>query len=411
MRVCFVALSRPRPILTDIIKEPVPGQSQIIWQVKCSHANEWLVLPKELHHTWFMLYASYKKSLFYAECDVTNAEKIAADLLDPKASLDVEHAKQKLEQVKGQFQKTFLVNKNTGHLLKKKVLTKMHESDSKATVCALLCMLAVSTVCQGAMNFAHCVNCPLSIPFSPPPHSPICQVRKGYEEILMDCPGLTMGRPGETCPVRCMKIIFQGCGDELRSTSEVVQGKTLAEFMQAYLTEHDDGDKAVDCDEAVDRDADQEDEQQMDEGLFQDLMVQPLALLVGKMWAEKLLRGTKTWEIRSKNVLKRGRVGIMAPKTGVVLGDVAVVDCIKIQKNEFDQHFHKHRVPSLGALYPEQDYVYAWVVEEPRLYHTPVPVTMKAGQVIWVKVNDSEHAAMMKESLEALLLCLFVCVG
>ena len=121
------------------------------------------------------------------------------------------------------------------------------------------------------------------------------------------------------------------------------------------------------------------------------------------------------WEACERHEDLGDQIGIIAPNTDVAvvdcIGDVAVVDCIKIQKNEFDQHFHKHRVPSLGALYPEQDYVYAWVVEEPRLYHTPVPVSMKAGQVIWAKVNDSEHAAMMKESPEALLLCLFVCVG
>jgi hypothetical protein len=59
----------------ELLVAPSADTKQLLWQVHSAATDEWLLLPRELHHEWFMSFANYKKQLFYAQTDVTTAQE------------------------------------------------------------------------------------------------------------------------------------------------------------------------------------------------------------------------------------------------------------------------------------------------------------------------------------------------
>ena len=52
------------------------------------------------------------------------------------------------------------------------------------------------------------------------------------------------------------------------------------------------------------------------------------ALLIRSPWVNKILDGSKTWEIRGRSVSKRGRIGLIESGTGTVVGVADLTDAI-----------------------------------------------------------------------------------
>jgi len=122
------------------------------------------------------------------------------------------------------------------------------------------------------------------------------------------------------------------------------------------------------------------------------------ALLVKKHWAMKILRGEKTVEIRSCATKKRGRIAIASE--GKVLGEVDLKDSFQIAFNDrhgrmhdmapynFSLMYAQHRVESSSQIKYRK--VFAWALENPKLYDQPVDLHMKRGCVVWVKMDGSK---------------------
>lgn len=112
-------------------------------------------------------------------------------------------------------------------------------------------------------------------------------------------------------------------------------------------------------------------------------------LIVKTNWADMLLSGIKTWEIRGGQTHKRGTIGIVKSGTGKVWGTVDLVDCISLHGSDaaelFSSNWDKHRVLSGAVNYKKP---WAWVVENPVILSKPVPYLHKQGAVIWVKLPD-----------------------
>ena len=52
------------------------------------------------------------------------------------------------------------------------------------------------------------------------------------------------------------------------------------------------------------------------------------ALVIKKPWLDKILAGTKTWEIRGSRTNIRGTIGLIESRSGTVVGLCEVIDCV-----------------------------------------------------------------------------------
>lgn len=108
--------------------------------------------------------------------------------------------------------------------------------------------------------------------------------------------------------------------------------------------------------------------------------------ILKKEWAEKILSGEKTLEIRNRNTKIRGTVGVIISGTSKVWGTIDIVDSIKIPDDEFESYNTLHRINcSRNDLSYKQ--IYGWKLENPVRYSEPIPYEHKLGCVIWVNLD------------------------
>ena len=108
-------------------------------------------------------------------------------------------------------------------------------------------------------------------------------------------------------------------------------------------------------------------------------------LILLPQWAYLILNGRKTWEVRSSNTKIRGKIGIIASKTGKIFGEVEVVDSFPLTKELFEQNFDKHRIMCSYEELPP-NYKWVWVMSNPIIYDTPIQYKHPKGAIIWVNL-------------------------
>lgn len=110
-------------------------------------------------------------------------------------------------------------------------------------------------------------------------------------------------------------------------------------------------------------------------------------LLILKEPLDKILAGTKTWEIRGKATARRGPIALIESKSGHVVGTCDVVDVVgpltlaELQRNARRTGFRPDELPYATT--------YAWVVRDARRLPEPVPYRHPSGAVIWVRLETS----------------------
>lgn len=116
------------------------------------------------------------------------------------------------------------------------------------------------------------------------------------------------------------------------------------------------------------------------------------ALKVKAEYAELIISGKKTWEIRSTRTTKfKERIAISPIGKQTLIGDIVFTNCLEISKNEFNKYFGRHCVPASDAANVIGNYskIYAWGISAPRAYANEVHYRTKTGQMSWVKLNDA----------------------
>ncbi|TMU85055.1 hypothetical protein FGG79_14275 [Bacillus sp. BHET2] len=93
--------------------------------------------------------------------------------------------------------------------------------------------------------------------------------------------------------------------------------------------------------------------------------------------------------MRGSNTRIRGRVGLIKSGSGRVMGTVNIVGSQELTLSEYQQSSARHGVKSEGSLQLPYKRTYAWILEDPVLYQTPVPYKHPLGAVIWVNLSKA----------------------
>jgi hypothetical protein len=118
-------------------------------------------------------------------------------------------------------------------------------------------------------------------------------------------------------------------------------------------------------------------------------MNEPLrALLIRRPWIDMILDGKKTWEIRGSQTSVRGRIGLIASRSGTVVGLCDLVDCVgPLTVNQFRRNANRAGMKPSEATVGYYRQTYAWVLKNARRLERPVPYKHPPGAIIWVKVD------------------------
>lgn len=114
-------------------------------------------------------------------------------------------------------------------------------------------------------------------------------------------------------------------------------------------------------------------------------------LVIKPYWADLILSGKKTWEIRGSQTHKRGKIAVIVSGSGKIWGEVELVDCFPCTLELFGNNHTKHWIMHHGLLQRYKQ-PWAWVLENPVKYPEPVPYTHPQGAVIWVNLGEEEHS-------------------
>ena len=114
----------------------------------------------------------------------------------------------------------------------------------------------------------------------------------------------------------------------------------------------------------------------------------PSRLLVVKPpFAQQIVRGVKTWELRSSNTDIRERIGIALSGSKTILGEASLVDVLKLDANALAANFDQHQVPQQHLNQFVSNPVFALVLERACEYQMPKPYEHPLGAIKWVQVS------------------------
>ncbi len=88
-------------------------------------------------------------------------------------------------------------------------------------------------------------------------------------------------------------------------------------------------------------------------------------LIVKQPWAEQIVTGLKQIEYRSRRTHIRGRIGIVAARTGTIIGEVDLIGC----EGPFDG-------------------LYNWLLANPLRYDIPKHYSHPQGAQVWVLISS-----------------------
>jgi hypothetical protein len=116
------------------------------------------------------------------------------------------------------------------------------------------------------------------------------------------------------------------------------------------------------------------------------------ALFVREPFAERIISGRKTWEIRTRPTHRRGRIAIMSQRG--LLGTVEIYDVAgPLTAADLVRHIGKHRAPlRLLHAYAAGRALYAWVLREPARLDPPLVLRHGRGPVVWFRLTPSPCA-------------------
>jgi hypothetical protein len=122
------------------------------------------------------------------------------------------------------------------------------------------------------------------------------------------------------------------------------------------------------------------------------------ALLVREPYISLLLTHRKRWELRGASTKIRGRIGLIRSGSGLVVGECEITECIgpvdleTLKKTPNLSTNERIEIAAGGVLpYVQKDGVssktFAWVIEKPTVYTSPIRYKHPSGAIIFVDLT------------------------
>ena len=116
-----------------------------------------------------------------------------------------------------------------------------------------------------------------------------------------------------------------------------------------------------------------------------------IGLVVKDPFATMIVKGEKTWEVRTKRTMMRTRIGIVKSGSKTVIGEVSILDCIELTDQMLDNGFAHHKIQDIDQVFNHTGnrdiQYYAWVLEKAQQYHRPMPYQHPPGAITWVRLK------------------------
>ena len=110
-------------------------------------------------------------------------------------------------------------------------------------------------------------------------------------------------------------------------------------------------------------------------------------LIIKPKWAELILNGEKTIEVRGSKTNIRGNIGIIESGSKNVFGTAELFHCVELDKYNFELWKDRHKLNikfyELLKIYPKP---YAWCLTNIKKFNDPVSYEHNQGCVIWVNL-------------------------
>lgn len=110
-------------------------------------------------------------------------------------------------------------------------------------------------------------------------------------------------------------------------------------------------------------------------------------LIVKGKWADLILSGEKTLELRGSNTKIRGKIGIIKSGTKRIYGTVELVGSVRLGEEDFERLKEEHKVECKFSEIP-YSHLYGWVLKNNEKFEEPVRYNHKTGCVIWVNIEE-----------------------
>jgi len=122
-------------------------------------------------------------------------------------------------------------------------------------------------------------------------------------------------------------------------------------------------------------------------------------LLIRSPWIDRILDGSKTWEIRGNRTGKQGRIALIKSGSGTVVGVADLVGVtgplrlaelvVNAQKAGFLQSEAPKRLPYKRT--------FAWILNNPKRLEQPVAYVHPSGSVIWVSLSPTVSNRILRQ--------------
>ncbi len=107
------------------------------------------------------------------------------------------------------------------------------------------------------------------------------------------------------------------------------------------------------------------------------------ALIVQKIWLDKIFNEGKVWEMRTTKTSIRGKIELIEAGTGLIVGEVNLTGCSEEMVPKKKHLIKYHKIDDLDLL---DKWKYAWFLSKAKRYKKPIPYKHPRGAVIWVKL-------------------------
>ena len=103
-----------------------------------------------------------------------------------------------------------------------------------------------------------------------------------------------------------------------------------------------------------------------------------------------ILKGVKTWELRSRRTHVRGKIALITSGSGTVVGTAEVAECIgPLTVEQWNSNLRKMGLSKEDRIKSKREIgdVYAWVIKSAKKLKKPIPYRHKQGIINWHPVD------------------------